>query len=74
MSDWVKTGQPVPLWYKVTVTFTDGEDPAEEHWNGKDYADRAIKEWHRIAEDDRALGMTYQIESATVTPMFTPMP
>lgn len=71
MSDPIKTGQPVPLWYEVTAVFSDDPEPITEPWNGEDFANRAAKAWQACAEADRADGKDVTV-TVTVTPKYTP--
>lgn len=73
MSDWIKTGQPVPLWYETVVEFSDGADTIIEPWNGKEFAVRAANDWKEIAALDRAAGKDYTV-TVTVVPKYTPRP
>jgi len=68
VSDPIKTGQPVPLWYEVVAEFSDGNEPIVEQWNGKEFADRAAKELKELTPAD---GEDYTV-TVTVTPMYTP--
>lgn len=71
MSDRIKTGQPVPLWYEVVVEFSNDYITVREQWNGKEFADRAVKAWEEIVEADRETGETYTVD-ITVVPKYTP--
>lgn len=71
MSDWVKTGQPVPLWYEVVAEFSDDHETVREVWIEERFARSSEREWHQCAKVDKLKGVHYDV-TVTVTPKYVP--
>ena len=74
MADWVKTGQPVVHYYKVTVEFSDKAEPVVECWREHKIAVSAVDAWHKIEAEAHEAGEDWKITNIFLTPIYTPMP
>lgn len=71
MSDPIKTGQPVPLWYEVVAEFSDDHETVREAWNQERFARSSERAWYQCVEIDKLNGIHYDV-TVTVIPKYVP--